>query len=145
VALKTKSKPTGRRRQGRGNQPLQNDNGDSAVAKATVASGQTAKSPAVASRTLEPKVARPDSRIKAQPSPIVAKLGGVTKPVHRVRHGLARFVWDIRAELRKVVWPSRKEAINLTLIVVAVSAAMGVFLGGVDYLFRKLFELLVSV
>ena len=49
------------------------------------------------------------------------------------RHGdprrTGRFVRDTRSELKKVVWPTREEAINLTLIVIAVSVAMGSALG----------------
>lgn len=55
-----------------------------------------------------------------------------------------RFIRDTRSELKKIVWPTREEAINLTIIVIAVSVAMGVVLGGVDYLFKMLFEFLVA-
>lgn len=54
------------------------------------------------------------------------------------------FVRDTRSELRKVVWPTREEAINLTLIVIAVSVAIGLFLGAVDYIFQIVFEVLVT-
>ena len=39
---------------------------------------------------------------------------------------------ETRAELRKVVWPTREEAINLTAIVVVTIFAMSVFLGFFD-------------
>ena len=55
-----------------------------------------------------------------------------------------RFVRDTRSELKKVVWPTREEAINLTIIVILVSVAMGILLGSVDYLFKALFEFLVA-
>ena len=42
---------------------------------------------------------------------------------------LVRYFKETRAELRKVHWPTRKEARNLTLIVLAVTVLMGVFLG----------------
>jgi preprotein translocase subunit SecE len=42
---------------------------------------------------------------------------------------LVRYFRDTRAELRKVHWPTRNEARNLTLIVLAVTVAMTVFLG----------------
>jgi len=34
---------------------------------------------------------------------------------------------ETRAELRKVVWPTREEAINLTLVVVVTIVAMSAF------------------
>ncbi|HEV8633421.1 MAG TPA: preprotein translocase subunit SecE [Chloroflexota bacterium] len=58
--------------------------------------------------------------------------------------GLRRFFRDIRSELRKVVWPTREHAINLTMIVCAVSVAVGVFLGGLDLLFAELFKVLLG-
>jgi len=42
---------------------------------------------------------------------------------------LVRYFKETRAELRKVHWPSRQEARNLTVIVLAVTVAMTVFLG----------------
>jgi preprotein translocase subunit SecE len=48
------------------------------------------------------------------------------------------FVRDIYDELRKVVWPTRREAIRLTLMVLAVCIAMAAFLGTLDYGFSEL-------
>ncbi len=42
---------------------------------------------------------------------------------------LVRYFRDTRAELRKVHWPTRNEARNLTLIVLGVTVAMTIFLG----------------
>lgn len=42
---------------------------------------------------------------------------------------LVRYFKETRAELRKVNWPTRLEARNLTIIVLAVTFAMTVFLG----------------
>jgi len=50
---------------------------------------------------------------------------------------------EIRSELRKVVWPTRQEAVNLTMIVIGVSAAVGVFLGLVDFGFAEMFKMLL--
>ena len=57
---------------------------------------------------------------------------------------LVRYFKETRAELRKVSWPTRKQAINLTLIVLAVTVAMAIFLGAVDLLFASLLRLLVG-
>jgi preprotein translocase subunit SecE len=51
---------------------------------------------------------------------------------------------ETRAELKKVNWPSRQEATNLTLIVLAVTTFMALLLGLIDYIFRKLFELILG-
>jgi preprotein translocase subunit SecE len=47
---------------------------------------------------------------------------------------------DVMSELRKVTWPTRQETTNLTLVVVVVSAALGLFLGGLDYAFNWIIE-----
>ncbi|MDD5093757.1 MAG: preprotein translocase subunit SecE [Dehalococcoidia bacterium] len=48
-----------------------------------------------------------------------------------------QFVRDIVAELKKVAWPSREDAARLTVIVLVVTAAMAVALGGLDWVFAK--------
>lgn len=53
------------------------------------------------------------------------------------------FVRNVRSELRKVVWPTPREAWNLTVVVVMLSVAVGLFLGAFDYLFQELFRLLI--
>lgn len=57
---------------------------------------------------------------------------------------IVEYFKDTRGELRKVSWPTRKQATNLTLIVLAVTAAMALFLGAVDLLFATLVRLIVS-
>lgn len=51
---------------------------------------------------------------------------------------------DTRGELRKVTWPTRSQATNLTLIVLAVTVVMALFLGAVDLLFATLIRLIVG-
>lgn len=55
-----------------------------------------------------------------------------------------RFLKESRAELSKVVWPSRREIIRLTAIVLGVSVAVGAFIGGLDYVFVNVLEVLVG-
>ena len=51
-----------------------------------------------------------------------------------------RFFMDIVSELRKVVWPSRQEAMHLTMVVIIVSAILGALLGGIDIGFGWLID-----
>lgn len=44
------------------------------------------------------------------------------------------FAQASRAELRKVVWPSREETVRTTLIVMAMVVVAGLFLWGIDTL-----------
>jgi len=53
--------------------------------------------------------------------------------------GKGRLVWTFvlgaRTELRKVVWPTRQEALQTTLLVVVMVAITAIILWGVDTLF----------
>jgi preprotein translocase subunit SecE len=48
---------------------------------------------------------------------------------------------DILSELRKVTWPTREETRNLTIVVVGISATIGILLGGLDALLAFLYRL----
>lgn len=52
--------------------------------------------------------------------------------------GLLRPQWaeGIVSELRKVTWPSMEDTRSLTMMVVVVATAVGLFLGGVDMFFN---------
>ena len=60
-------------------------------------------------------------------------------------NAVARFFRETIGELRKVNWPTRQEATNLTLIVLGVSASMALFLGFFDALFTELFRYIISL
>ena len=50
------------------------------------------------------------------------------------------FFKDAISEMKKVTWPTKKEATKNTLIVIMVCIAVAIFLGGIDFLFNKLIE-----
>ena len=49
-----------------------------------------------------------------------------------------------KTELKKVVWPNKKETTNYTLLVIGISLAVAVFLGALDYIFTIGLELLIK-
>jgi len=51
----------------------------------------------------------------------------------------------VRAELRKVVWPSREETIRLTVVVILISSAIGFFLFIGDTIFIWLYSQVVNL
>ena len=57
---------------------------------------------------------------------------------------LVRYFKEVRAELRRVVWPSRKTTIRLTTIVFAVTAGMSIALGLIDWVFAQVFTLIIG-
>ena len=52
-----------------------------------------------------------------------------------------RFFKEVFSELRKVSWPTRQEATRLTVMVIALSATIGLFLGLIDMLFARMLAL----
>ena len=62
----------------------------------------------------------------------------------RIWNKIREFLRETIGELRKVNWPSRQEAIRLTQIVVAVILIMAAILGGLDYLYTRLFGLIIG-
>ena len=63
----------------------------------------------------------------------------------RVRDRFRALIRDTRTELRKVVWPTREQAARLTGVVIAVSVVVGLVMGGLDLVFKWLFELILGV
>ena len=51
-----------------------------------------------------------------------------------------RFIGETIAELKKVVWLSRREVAYLSALVLVVSLAAGIVLGAIDYGFSGLVE-----
>ena len=51
-----------------------------------------------------------------------------------------RFIGEIIAELKKVVWLSRREVAYLTFLVLVVTIAVGLILGAFDYSFTHLVD-----
>lgn len=48
-------------------------------------------------------------------------------------HKAIRYFYEAKEELEKVAWPSRRQTVVSTLIVIGVSIATAVFLGALDY------------
>ncbi len=48
------------------------------------------------------------------------------------------FFGDVISELRKVTWPSRRDTVRLTIMVIIVCFIVGIFLGALDYGFSEL-------
>ncbi|MBI5206245.1 MAG: preprotein translocase subunit SecE [Candidatus Firestonebacteria bacterium] len=55
---------------------------------------------------------------------------------------LKKYFEEVKIEVRNVTWPTKKEIINLTIIVVALSVALALFLGVVD---KSFIELIIRV
>ena len=58
--------------------------------------------------------------------------------------GIVRYLRETRAELKKVTWPTREEALNLTYIVLGVTFAFAALLGVLDFLLSEVFQLFLT-
>jgi preprotein translocase subunit SecE len=61
------------------------------------------------------------------------------RPPNRIQ----TFFRETIGELRKVNWPTRQEAWNLTKVVLVVMFSMSIFLGALDFLFSRMFGLIL--
>lgn len=95
--------------------------------------GRQASAVAVAEAPAPARDSTDSKKLKvAKPAPVLTK-----KPSR------LRFFVDAYQELRKAHWPSRREAIRLSLLVAAVCVVVGAVLGGIDFVFLKLMSLLL--
>ena len=53
------------------------------------------------------------------------------------KHRWVRFLREVRDELAKVVWPSRREVVTYTMVVVLTVVVVGLFVFGLDVLFSR--------
>ena len=56
---------------------------------------------------------------------------------------LRRFIDEAWSELKKVSWPTREQVRNLTVLVFAVSLAVGAYITILDSIFLRVIEFLV--
>ncbi|HEX5429766.1 MAG TPA: preprotein translocase subunit SecE [Patescibacteria group bacterium] len=55
-----------------------------------------------------------------------------------------QFVKEAKNELMKVVWPSRRETINITIGVIIISLIIAAILGAADWGLTKLIEYAIA-
>ena len=55
----------------------------------------------------------------------------------RKRTGARQFLKEVRLELKKVDWPTRRELTTYSTVVLVTITVMGAFVFAVDYLFTK--------
>jgi len=48
------------------------------------------------------------------------------------------FIREVGRESKKVTWPTRKQTQNMTLLVIGVSVAIGLYIGLLDAFFQRL-------
>ena len=84
-----------------------------------------------------PGGSKPARRAVASGSGGSSGVGSDTTRTGRLRGNIR----DIMAELRKVTWPTRAETRNLTIVVIGISASVGILLAALDFILSYLYNL----
>ena len=67
-----------------------------------------------------------------------------TNVAPKPKNGVAVYISDTIAELKKVTWLSRRDLLYLSGIVLLVTLVVGVILGGIDFGFSKFIQWLIT-
>ncbi len=68
----------------------------------------------------------------------MAKIEKSKSSAKRQPNRIQRYIRETVGELRKVNWPTRQEATNLTIIVLIVTFSMSIVLGLLDFIYTRL-------
>ena len=53
------------------------------------------------------------------------------------------YINEVKLEISKVTWPKRHDVVKLTLVVIIITVIVGLYVGGLDFGFTKLLEVVV--
>ena len=53
---------------------------------------------------------------------------------------LFTFLKEVQLEMKRVNWPTRQQVVQNTMLVLAISIAVAVFLGALDFLFISILD-----
>jgi len=63
--------------------------------------------------------------------------------INELSKKIITFFKEVKTEIKKVNWPTKKETLRYTLIVILVSIVTAIFLGGLDFALTTLLNKLV--
>ncbi len=70
-----------------------------------------------------------------------AKKALAKKEQKKLAARMVQSVKDMKGEMKKIVWPTKKTVLNNTMVVIAVMVVSAVLVGGVDYVLMLLVNL----
>jgi len=56
---------------------------------------------------------------------------------------VVNYIKDTKGEMKHVSWPTRRQTLVFTLIVIAISVFVALFLGLFDYIFTQILEFFI--
>ncbi len=60
------------------------------------------------------------------------------------KKSIVKYFKDARSEFKKVVWPSRKQVVNNTIVVMVSLVVSGIAIGAIDSVFMFLIKLMLG-
>ena len=89
------------------------------------------------------KVDKVEKAAKADGAAGAGLSGALGWPVRKLAEARA-FLTEVRTELKKVTWPSRKEVYQTTLVVIGTSVFFGFYLWALDLGFSRVLSLVLK-
>jgi preprotein translocase subunit SecE len=99
----------------------------SVKSQAVIAKPGKKAAPAAGVNKMTPAAKTATAKKKSQAVSVAA-----AKPKTNIFHSSIQFLREVKIELKKVTWPSRKQTIGSTVVVVALVLLISLFLGFVD-------------
>ncbi len=72
------------------------------------------------------------------------KSAGSSSAPKKQRKSIVKYFKDARSEFKKVVWPSRKQVFNNTVVVIVAMVVSGIAIWGMDSIFVALIKLILG-
>ena len=63
----------------------------------------------------------------------------------KILQKLLLYLKQVKIESKKINWPSREKTMRYSLVVIAISAVVAMFLGGLDFVFSSAVQALVKL
>lgn len=57
---------------------------------------------------------------------------------------IAKFLREVKVEMKKVTWPTKDSVVKMTSLVIIVSLIVGIYIGIVDVALAKVMEVIVN-
>ena len=74
-----------------------------------------------------------------------AKSEKAAKPKQKKQNKVKKYFKDLKAEFKKVVWPSKKQVINNTSVVLVTMTFAGLFIWAFDMGLTKLIDVVLGI
>lgn len=62
----------------------------------------------------------------------------------RLIERMRRYIMSVRAEVARVSWPSRREVVSLTVLIIILTVALGLYLTVVDVVLQQIIRVILA-